>query len=137
MKTKYVVIIGCGRLGSTLANRLSSNGNSIVMIDRSNEAFDLLDMGFSGFKVYGDANEFFILRQAKAEKADVVLAVTNDDNLNIMLAQLCQTIFGVQRVIARISNPGRQTIYDDLGIYTICPDQLAADRFLEILGDLH
>ncbi|MDZ4120913.1 MAG: TrkA family potassium uptake protein, partial [Candidatus Cloacimonadaceae bacterium] len=111
MKTKYFVIIGCGRLGSTLANRLSAIGHSIVMIDRNNEAFEMLDTGFSGFKVFGDANEFFILKQAKAEKADVVLAVTSDDNLNIMLAQLCQTIFGVQRVIARISKPGRQKIY--------------------------
>lgn len=119
-----------------MANRLSAIGHSIVMIDRSNSAFELLDMGFSGFKVFGDANEFFILKQAKVDKADMVLAVTNDDNLNIMLAQMCQTIFGVKRVIARISNPGRQKIYDDLGISTICPELLAADRFIEMLGDL-
>ncbi len=135
MKQKYIVIIGCGRLGSTLANSLSAMGHSIVVIDRNNEAFELLDAGFSGFKISGDANEFFVLKQAKTEKAEVVLAVTNDENLNIMLAQTCQTVLGVKKVIARISNPSRQNIYNDLGINTICPEQLAASQFMEILGE--
>jgi trk system potassium uptake protein TrkA len=135
MKTKFIVIVGCGGLGSTLANRLSALGHSIVIIDRNDDAFKGLDAGFSGFKITGDANEFFILKQAKVEKSDVVLAVTDDDNLNIMLAQMCQNIFGIKNVIARITNPGRQSIYDDLGICTICPEHLAANRFMEILRD--
>ncbi len=118
-----------------MANRLSALGHSIVIIDRNDDAFKGLDAGFSGFKITGDANEFFILKQAKVEKSDVVLAVTDDDNLNIMLAQMCQNIFGIKNVIARITNPGRQSIYDDLGICTICPEHLAANRFMEILRD--
>lgn len=133
MKNKYVIIIGCGRLGSCIANKLSTQGHSIVMIDRREEVFELLDTNFSGFKIMGDANEFFVLQQAKVEKADMVLALTNDDNLNIMLAQICQTLYKVDQVIARINNPLRQKIHNDLGIKTICPNQLAVDNLLSTL----
>lgn len=136
MKVKYIIIIGCGRLGSTLANRLSSMGHSIVMIDRSEDAFNMLNVEFSGFKIHGDANEFFVLKQAKAEKADIVLAVTDDDNLNIMLAQICQTLFDLTEVYAKVANPNRLGLYHDLGIKTLCPVTLATDAFINLLQDI-
>lgn len=136
MKPKYIIIIGCGRLGSTLANKLSSMGHSIVMIDRSESSFEALGVEFSGFKIHGDANEFFVLKQAKVEKADIVLAVTDDDNLNVMLAQICQNLFALKNVIAKVGNPNRQGTYLDLGIRTLCPVTLATNSFIDLLQDL-
>lgn len=130
MKSKYIIIIGCGTLGSTLANQLSFRNHSIVMIDQNEDAFDELGSEFSGFKIHGDANEFFILQQAKVEKADMVLSVTNDDNLNIMLSQICRSIFKIQEVIARVNNPKRAELFNKMGIKTICPPILAVDSLM-------
>lgn len=133
MPSQYIIIIGCGRLGSTIANKLSTTGHSIVMIDHNEAAFDLLEIDFSGFKIQGDANEFFVLQQAKVEKADIVLALTDDDNLNIMLAQICQNLYQVSQVIARINKPSRHRMLEDLGIKTICPVLLTQDHLLNLI----
>lgn len=133
MKIKYIIVIGCGTLGSSLANRLSGLGHSIVVIDRNEKAFAALEDEFSGFMIHGDANEFFILKQAKADKADIVLSVTDDDNLNIMLSQICQKIFQIPEVIARVNKPRSAELFNKLGIRTICPPLLAVDGFLDSL----
>lgn len=136
MKSQYVIIIGCGRLGAALANRLSRLGHSIVTIDHNEDAFSELGNEYSGFKIHGDANEFFTLRQAKVENADLVLALTDDDNLNIMLSQICQKIYHISGVIARVNNPKSAQLFSALGIKTICPTQLAEEYLLGILdGD--
>lgn len=135
MKAKYIIIIGCGTLGSALANRLSSMGHSIIMIDHNEDSFKELGDEFSGFIIHGDANEFFVLRQAKVEQADIVLAVTDDDNLNIMLSQICQKIYHIPEVIARVNKPKSSEIFNKLGIRTICPTLLAVDIFMENLND--
>lgn len=134
MEIKYIIIIGCGTLGSSLANTLSGMGHSIVIIDKDESAFMTLGNEFSGFMIHGDANEIFILRQAKIEKADIVLSVTDDDNLNIMLSQIGQRIYNIQEVIARVNKPQSSEIFNKLGIRTICPTLLAVDKFL---GDIH
>lgn len=133
METKYIIIIGCGTLGSSLANKLSSLGHSIVMIDHDAASFSALGDEFSGFMIQGDANEFFVLKQAKVEKADIVLTLTDDDNLNIMLSHICQKIYHIKEVIARVNNPRSAEIFDKLGIRTICPTLLAVDSFLDQL----
>lgn len=135
MKVRYIIIIGCGTLGSALGNRLSELGHSIVMIDRDENAFQALGNEFSGFMVNGDANEFFTLKQAKAEKADLVLALTDDDNLNIMLSQICQKLYNIPRVIARVNHLESAQIFDKLGIETVCPPLLAAESLLESLSE--
>jgi len=133
MKSQYVIIVGCGILGSALANTLSALGHSIVIIDHSEDSFDELGNEFSGFKINGDANEFFVLSQAKVDKADVVLAVTDDDNLNIMLAQICQKVYNIPNVIARVNQPKSAELFNKLGIKTICPATLALDSLVRIL----
>ncbi len=129
----YVVIAGCGRLGSDLANLLSRVGHSVVVIDLDPSSFDDLSPDFSGFKVEGDATSINILKQAKLEKADVMLAATHEDNANLLLAQVAHKIFSVPRVLARVYDPGREQIYRRLGIETICPTSVAALKFLEMI----
>lgn len=128
MKNKqYIIIVGCGRLGSTMANYLSTQGHSIVMIDLNSSTFYKLNTEFSGFKMEGDATEFAVLKQAKIDKADVLLSLTDDDNINIMVTQIAKEFFGIEKVIARVVDPLKQTIFNDLGLETLSPTLLTQD----------
>ncbi|MEM8808271.1 MAG: TrkA family potassium uptake protein [Cyanobacteria bacterium P01_G01_bin.38] len=133
-KNQYIVVVGCGRLGAMLASRLSGQGHSVVVIDRHESAFEALSAEFSGFRVTGDAVEPATLRTAKVEKADCLLAVTDKDNLNLMVAQIAKHIFDVPQVLARIFDPARESIYREFEIATISPTQLSADAFLHTLS---
>ena len=130
MRNLYVIIVGCGRLGSILANRLSSAGHRVVVVDRRESAFDKLSNEFSGFQIVGDASEMAILRAARIEQADHVFAATTEDNLNLMVAQVAKVIFRVPNVVARVYDPTRESIYSEFGIDTISPTQLSSDAFL-------
>jgi trk system potassium uptake protein TrkA len=128
---RYIVIVGCGRLGSLLANRLSLEGHSVVVIDIDAAAFDALSPDFSGFHVEGDATQLAVLRNAKLEKAHDLIATTSQDNVNLMVCQVARKLFGVDHVLTRVFDPKRQKIYDLLGIGTICPICSAAEKFME------
>ena len=134
MGSQYIVIVGCGHLGSILACRLSSQGNSVVVIDPYESSFANLSSEFSGFQITGDASELAVLRSAKAEQADCLLAVTDKDNINLMVAQIAKNIFQTPTVLARVFDPVREKIYRDFGIATISPTKLSADAFLANLS---
>ncbi|MFH1135358.1 MAG: TrkA family potassium uptake protein [Pseudomonadota bacterium] len=127
---RYIVIVGCGRLGSHLANQLSRAGNSVVAIDRNEAVFAGLSPDFSGFRLAGDAAHMATLREAKLNKADILIATTHEDNVNLMVAQAARAVFGVPRVLARVFDPKREEVYAQLGIETICPTSVAAAMFL-------
>jgi trk system potassium uptake protein len=126
-KRSYIIIAGCGRLGAYLAARFSHAGHSVVVIDVNNESFDMLSFQFSGFKMEGDATELQVLKQAKIDHADLVLATTGQDNINLMVAQVAKKIFSVPRVIARVYIPDRESIYQKLGIETLCPTTIVGE----------
>lgn len=130
---QYAVVVGCGRLGSLLAGRLSATGVGVVVIDRREESFGNLPPEFSGFKIAGDAVELAVLRAAKTAKADCFLATTEDDNINLMTAQVAKVEFNVPVVIARLFDPKREKIYKRLGIETISPTRLTAEAFMGAL----
>lgn len=130
----YIVVVGCGRLGSFLANRLSNEGHSVVVIDVNASAFDMLTADqFSGFRVEGDATELAVLRHAKLDKADIVIGATQDENVNIMAAQVAKTRFNVPKVIARILDPNKEDFCRKLGIECICPTLIAAEKMILLL----
>ena len=130
----FIVIVGCGRLGSHLANQLSRAGHGVVVIDLAEKAFANLSAQYSGFSVEGDATELAVLQQAKVDKADIVIATTRDDNVNLMVAQVARAEFSVPRVLARVFEPRRKPIYRRLGIETVCPTSVAAELFLESIA---
>lgn len=132
-KDEYIIIVGCGRLGSHLASLLSKERKSVVVIDNNEEAFNRLVNDFSGFTIEADAIEEETLLNAKIDRADVVVATTNDDNTNVMIAQIAKTIYGVPKVIARLFDPSRQEMYEELDIDTICPTILSAVEFKNII----
>lgn len=130
---KIFLIVGCGRFGSFLANRLSTEGNSVIIIDINPVAFNALSPEFSGFTLEGDATEFNILERAKISQADVLIASTRDDNINLMVGQVASKICGVPNVFARLYNPKRVEIFKELGIRTICPPLIAGEKLLGII----
>ena len=127
----YIIIVGCGRLGSFLANRLSHEGHSVVVIDANADAFEMLAADqFSGFTVEGDATELALLEQAKMDKADIVIGATQDENVNIMAAQVAKNRFNVPKVIARIIDPNKEEFCRKLGIECICQTLIAAEKMI-------
>lgn len=132
---RYIVIVGCGRLGSHLANRLSREGHSVVVIDTDEATFNDLSPDFSGFRVEGDAVHMAVLKEAKLQKSDVLIATTHEDNVNLMVAQVARKVFGVPNVLARVFDPKREEVYARLGIETICPTSVAAEIFLRAVAN--
>jgi len=132
-KSLYIVIVGCGRLGSFLANRMSREGHGVVVIDNDETAFNTLSLDYSGFRLVGDAVEFAVLKKGRIAQADMVIAVTRDDNSNLMVSQIAKRIFHVPRVIARIQDPKRAEIYRDFGIEIVCPTLIEYDFFSGML----
>lgn len=131
------IIVGCGRLGANLANTLSDAGESVIIIDRYKDAFRKLSPSFSGIVITGDATEIFVLGEAQIEKATAVISVTNNDNTNILVAQIAKEYFHIRHVIARLYDPERECIYRDFDIDTICPAVLSAkevEKLLHITG---
>lgn len=126
----FIVIIGCGRLGSYLANNLSRAGHGVVTVDIDNTTFSKLSQEYSGFRIEGDATELAVLKEAKVDEADLLVSTTLDDNVNLMVAQVAKTEFKVPRVLARVFEPRRDTVYKTLGIETICPTLVVGDLFL-------
>lgn len=125
VKFMYIVIIGCGKLGSTLASELSREGNDVVIIDNDSDNLKRLGTGFNGIRIRGVEFDNDILLEAGIDKADMFLGVTNDDNTNIMASQIARDIFNVPRVMARICEPNKEFIYEKLGIETINPVKLS------------
>lgn len=129
-KKLFIIIVGCGRLGSYLANNLSRLGHSVVAIDRDDAAFEALSPEFSGFRIEGDATEFAVLREAEIAHADMVIVATHNDNINLLVSQVAKKLFGVERVIARVFEPVREQTYRELGIDTVCPITMVGDQII-------
>ena len=130
-----VVILGCGRVGSTLARQLSSEGHAVTMIDLTGDSFRRLGPRFKGPRVVGTGLDQDTLRKAALDRADVFIAVTQGDNTNIMAAQIAREVFAVPRVIARIYDPIRAQAYREMGIITLCTTTLATGLIrAEVLG---
>ncbi len=126
----HVVIVGCGRVGSTLARELCANGNTVAVVDRKADAFLRLGDDFSGQTIVGIGFDPDILIAAGIEKASALAAVTNGDNSNIMIARVARERFAVQSVVARIYDPKRSEIYERLGIATVATVKWTAERIM-------
>lgn len=126
----HVVVVGCGRVGSGLAEAVDAAGHSVAIIDRRSKAFARLPAGFSGRTVVGVGFDRGRLADAGIEEAGAVAAVTNGDNSNILIARVAKETYGVDRVVARIYDPRRAAIYERVGIPTIAPVQWTTERVL-------
>ena len=126
----HVVIMGCGRVGSTLAYSLEARGHSVAVIDADADAFRRLGTEFTGLTVTGMGFDREVLIAAGIERADAFAAVSSGDNTNIISARLARETFGISRVVARIYDAKRAEVYERLGIPTVATVRWTADRLL-------
>jgi trk system potassium uptake protein TrkA len=129
----HVVIMGCGRVGSTLAHILEGQGHTVAVIDRNPESFRRLGPDFEGRRITGFGFDRDTLHDAGIEKAGAFAAVSNGDNSNIIAARVARETFGVENVVARIYDPGRAEVYQRLGIPTVATVRWTADQILRRL----
>ncbi|HVF04564.1 MAG TPA: TrkA family potassium uptake protein [Frankiaceae bacterium] len=129
----HVVIMGCGRVGSTLALRLENLGHTVAIIDRDAAAFRRLSKDFQGRSVVGIGFDRETLVEAGIEQASAFAAVSNGDNSNIIAARVAREQFGVEHVAARIYDPRRAEVYQRLGIPTVATVRWTADQMLRRL----
>ena len=128
-----LVILGCGRVGSTLAAMMDATGHAVTVIDRNSEAFRRLGDNFQGKTLVGEGVDEDVLRRAGIEEADAFCATTEGDNRNIMASQVVKTVFNVPKVITRIYDPIREESYRELGLETVCPTVMGANAIRDML----
>ena len=127
MRPVKILIVGCGRVGSRLAQELDDEGHDVTIMDSNPDSFSrsasrgVFGESFRGSFVVGDGTEADLLRRAGIEEADCFIAVTQGDNRNIMAAQIAQTVFRVPKVVCRIYDPIRDEVYRKLGLRVFCP----------------
>jgi trk system potassium uptake protein len=124
----HVVVVGCGRVGSSLARRLTAESHSVAIIDKRQQAFDRFLSDWPGTKVVGYGFDRDRLTEAGIEKADALAAVTSGDNSNIIVARIAKETYQVPNVMARIYDPRRATVYERLGISTVATVEWTADQ---------
>ena len=129
----HVVIVGCGRVGSSLAHNLIGEGHTVAVVDRKAAAFERLGPDFVGDKFVGIGFDRDLLVKAGIERAAALAAVTNGDNSNILVARVARETFGIERVVARIYDPQRAAVYQRLGIATVAPALWTTERVLRRL----
>ena len=112
----YIIIVGCGRVGSELAKLLAEEGHNVVVIDKDADAFKRLGADFNGLTITGDGFDVDLLKEAGVEQADAFCTVTDHDNANIMSGQVAKKIFHIHKVITRINDARYAHVYKELGI---------------------
>ena len=129
----YVLVAGCGRLGANIASVLSAQGKDVVVLDVASTAFRKLSPDFGGFSIQGDATDLTMLERAGIEKAGIVVAATNDDNTNVMIAQIASKIFAVPKVISRLYDTEKEIVYQEYPIRLIYPSRLSISEFEKLM----
>jgi len=129
----HIVIMGCGRVGSTLALALEAKGHDVAVVDQESDAFRRLGSAFTGRRVTGVGFDQETLIEAGIEHAGGFAAVSSGDNSNIISARLAREQYGVENVVARIYDPARAEVYERLGIPTVATVSWTADQILRKL----
>ena len=128
-----MLIIGCGRLGASIANTFSDKNMSVTIIDIQKDSFRKLSPSFLGLLMEGDGMDMDILEEANIRKADVVIVVTDNDNINILVSQIAKNIFEVEEVIIRLYDHEKECVCRDSNINTIFPALLSSSEVDKIL----
>lgn len=132
-----ILVLGCGRLGARIAMDSVAAGHQVSVIDNDPRAFSRLPSDLDAVIVLGTGIDEDVQRSAGVESVDTFIAVTDNDNTNIMAAQIAKKIFNVENVLLRVYDPARAETYRDLGLTVICPTRLVADVIEQELPDFN
>jgi len=130
-----VMIIGCGRVGSLLANHLDEAGHQVLVLDKNQQAFRRLSEKFSGERMVGNGLVEEYVRPALKEKTDILFVMTDKDNVNLMIGQWVKRKFQVDRVITEVHDSVLAGLYKELGLETVCPTDLVLKELLGMINE--
>jgi trk system potassium uptake protein TrkA len=126
-----LIVIGCGRVGSTVAKRFAAQGWDVTAVDENESALNRLGEDWTGGFIVGHGMDAAVLRKAGIEEADSVVVSTDGDNTNLVIGQVAQKRFGIECTVVRILDPARADFYRERGLRTICPTSTAIDALSE------
>jgi trk system potassium uptake protein TrkA len=117
----FVLIVGGGKVGLNTARQLLQLGHEVAVVEQRKARYDLIVEELEEALVFGDGTEIWVLEKAGIARADMVVAVTGDDEDNVIISQIAKMKFGVAKVVARVNNPFNQPMFDLLGVdATVC-----------------
>ena len=125
------LVIGCGRVGSTVAKRLAGEGWDVTAVDEKENALSRLGEDWAGGFIVGHGMDTDVLREAGIEDADVVVVSTDGDNTNLVIGQVAQKRFGIECTVVRVLDPARADFYAERGMRTVCPTSTAIDVLID------
>jgi trk system potassium uptake protein TrkA len=129
-----IIVIGCGKVGSSLARELVQKGHDVVIIESDSKLMEQAD-DLDCIKITGVPIDRDVLKQAGIQTADVVCSVTQNDNINIMSAEIAREVFKIDKIITRIFNPTSREVFEEFGLNTICSTELTVDAFLRKIAE--
>lgn len=124
-----VLVVGCGRFGSTVANRLSEKNNNVTIIDIDQSNFRKLSPSYGGLTKEGDGGDIDVLESVDIEKTDIVIVATDDDDTNIMVGAIVKDIYKVDEVVVRLFDPSKDVCLSRSGVKVIYPAVLSYNEF--------
>ena len=130
-----ILIVGCGKTGARLANELDEYGLDVAVVDADSRSFSRLAKDFSGLAVIGEVTDVDVLRNAGAENADLAVVVTALDNVNVMVAQTLEAVFGLEQTFVRILDPSREAVFRKFGLRTVCPTRVETDILFDLVTE--
>ena len=128
------IIVGCGRLGSSIANECSKEGKNIMVVDSQEISFDRLSISFSGYTFVGDATDLSVLEEAYIASAKEIVITTGDDNVNLFVAYVARKIYDVPNIYVRLDDPSNASLLQGLKVRAIYPFELSFDKFNLVRG---
>ena len=136
IKNKFLVI-GCGRFGGQIATEISSKGTEVIVLDQKEDAIRKLKDSFQGYKIVGDATQIDILKKAYIHQSSHVLIATNSDNVNILIAHMCDKLFNIQHIYIRLLDTEKEQLVLADHIKAIYPYKLTIQSFYNLynIGD--
>lgn len=123
------LIIGCGNLGATIANKFSTEGKNIMVVDTDTKSFERLSDRFSGYTIVGDVTDLETLEEAYITSAKEIVITTGDDNTNLFVAHIARKIYDVPSIYVRLSDPDSEVLLEGMDIHAIYPLELSFDKF--------
>lgn len=129
-----IIIVGCGRFGSSIANKYSEEGKNIMVVDADQNRFDKLSESFMGYKYVGDGTDISVLKKANIESAKQIIITSGSDNANILIAYIARKIFDVPEIYVRLEDPASESLIKGLNVKTIFPFELSFQEFKRIGG---
>jgi trk system potassium uptake protein TrkA len=133
----YIIIVGCGRVGSQLASLLAQEKHDIVVIDKDVNAFKNLGTTFNGIKLQGYGYDEEVLQKAHIERCDAFAAVTDLDNANIMASEVASKLYHVPRVVARVYHPESISTFQELGLDYVFGTNVVAQTIMDKIVEGH